>query len=155
MRARLLAIALATIGVLTLFASTGASAQGAPLFAVLLGGQECNGAAPPLCRQGDLDAFGSATITFPTATQVCYGITVHRLVAITGAHIHPGQAGVNGGIVVNMTPAGMPVGNPFAWGGCVAATSATVSQIKANPSNFYVNVHSSAFINGAIRGQLF
>jgi CHRD domain len=162
MRARLVAIALATIGVLTTFASTGASAQGTPLFAVLNGVNECNGTAVPnplTCRIGDTDGYGSATILFPSTTQVCFGIAVDNIGNVTGAHIHTGSTGVNGGIVVNMSPpAGL--GNPRAWAGCVAAAAATVSAIKANPTAFYINVHTTgapapAFPNGAIRGQLF
>ena len=60
--------------------STSAFAQQAtPLFAVLNGSNECNGASPPKCRHGDLNGFGSATIIFPTATTVCFGIVVGGL----------------------------------------------------------------------------
>jgi hypothetical protein len=123
---------------------------------------ECNGAAVPnplVCRVGDADGYGSATILFPSTTQVCFGIAVDNVGNVTAAHIHTGAAGVNGGIVVGLSPP-PGVGNPRAWAGCVPAAAATISAIKANPTAFYVNVHTTgapapAFPNGAIRGQLF
>jgi hypothetical protein len=159
MQIRLLALALAALASLTMFGPTGAQAQGVPLFAVLNGVNECNGATPLTCRVGDADGYGSATILFPSTTQVCFGITVDNIGNVTAAHIHTGSAGVNGAIIVNLSPpAGL--GNPRAWAGCVAAASATIAAIKANPTAFYVNVHTTgapapAFPNGAIRGQLF
>jgi hypothetical protein len=159
MRIRLFALALAALASLAIFGSTGAQAQGVPLFAVLNGVNECNGATPLTCRVGDTDGYGSATILFPAANQVCFGITVDNLGTVSAAHIHTGAAGANGAIIVNLSPpAGL--GNPRAWGGCVAAPAATVTAIKANPTGFYVNVHTAgapapAFPNGAIRGQLF
>jgi hypothetical protein len=158
MRARLWAIALATLASLAFFASTGASAQGVPLFAVLNGANECNGAASPTCKTGDPNAFGSATILFPAANRVCFGITVDNLGSVNAAHIHTGAATVNGGILVSLSPASPLAGNPNAWAGCVAAAAGTVTAIKANPTGFYVNVHTTGpggFPNGAIRGQLF
>lgn len=143
-------------------ASTNARAQsvlGAPLFAVLNGGNECNAAAPPQCRLGDLDAIGSATISFAprdAATHwVCWGITADNLAAPTAAHIHSNVSGLNGAIVVPLTPPVAPLGgNPGASSGCVPATIAIVNAIRLDPTRFYVNVHSVAFPNGAIRGQL-
>ena len=162
MRIRLFALALAALASLTIFGSHGAQAQGTPLFAVLNGVNECNGAAVPnplTCRVGDTDGYGSATILFTAATQLCFGITVDNIGNVTAAHIHTGSPGVNGPIIVNLSPpAG--VGNPRAWAGCVAVAAATANAIKANPTAFYVNVHTTgapapAFPNGAIRGQLF
>jgi hypothetical protein len=56
----------------------------------------------------------------------------------------------------------MAPGDPRGWGGCAGAaqgvTATNINQIKANPQNFYVNVHTAApngFPAGAIRGQLF
>ena len=160
MHAHLSAFLLAALAGLAMFGSTSAAAQGVPMFAVLNGGNECNGAAVnPICKQGDTDGYGSATILFTAANQICYGVAVDNVGNVTAAHIHRGAATVNGPIVVDMSPAA-GVGNPRAWAGCVAAAAATVSQIKANPSGFYVNVHTTgapapAFPAGAVRGQLF
>ena len=141
----------------TLVISAGAHAQspfGGPLFAVLNGGNECNGAV--VCRQGDLNGIGSATITFPTATMVCWGINVDSLAGANAAHIHSGFSGLNGGIVVNLTPPNAPAaGNPGASSGCVGEIAAgIVAAIRNDPTRFYVNVHNVAFPNGAVRGQL-
>jgi hypothetical protein len=37
----------------------------------------------------------------------------------------------------------------------VTITTTLFNQIKASPGAYYANVHTSAFPNGAIRGQLF
>lgn len=134
-------------------AANSAFAQGAPLFAVLNGGNECSNASPPLCRQGDLDGYGSATVIFPTATSICFGITVNNLDKPTAAHIHRGPSSVNGGIVIPLTqPA---TGAPGASSGCKDGILAgTVTAIRSDPTLFYVNVHTAAFPNGAVRGQL-
>ena len=132
--------------------SGGAFAQGAPLFAVLNGGNECDNANPPRCQQGDPDGFGSVTIIFPSGTEVCFGIVVDNIGAPTVAHIHPGVSTENGPPTVTL--AAPSSGNPGASSGCVAAAAATVTAIKKNPTKFYVNVHNGAFPDGAVRGQL-
>src|SRR5690349_16228670 len=104
MQIRYLALAFAALASLTIFGSTGAQAQGVPLFAVLNGVNECNGATPLTCRVGDADGYGSATILFPSTTQVCFGIAVDNVGNVTAAHIHTGAAGVNGAIIVNLSP---------------------------------------------------
>jgi hypothetical protein len=155
MRARLLALALATIAGLTIFASTGASAQGIQLFAVLNGGNECNPTGT--CRVGDLDAFGAAAVIFPTGNKVCFAIVANDLTGATVAHIHRGAAGVKGDIVVTLkAPSAPSAGDPGASSGCATPVSTNiVGQIKGNPSGFYINVHNAGFPDGAIRGQLF
>lgn len=155
--------ALAAVGVLACSTSARAqSAMGAPLFAVLNGGNECNSAAPPagpVCRKGDLDAIGSATVLLvplnATTTTICFGLTVDNLAGATAAHIHRGPSGVNGGVVVNLLPPNAPGGgNPGASSGCTNVPAATANAIRADPTSFYVNVHNGAFPNGAVRGQL-
>jgi hypothetical protein len=142
-----------TVGMLVISSSAFAQ-QATPLFAVLNGGNECNGASPPVCRQGNLFGFGSATIIFPTATSICFGIVVNGIVSPpTLAHIHSGTSGINGPIVIPLTP---PVtGNPGASSGCVSpVAAATILAIRADPTKFYVNVHNKPFPAGTMRGQL-
>jgi hypothetical protein len=77
---------------------------------------------------------------------------------MVGAHIHPGVAGVNSGVLLG-TPvsAAAPValtGGTLEYSVEVAVTDAVVQQIANNPSAFYFNVHSPANPGGFARGQL-
>jgi hypothetical protein len=110
---------------------------------------------------GDLDATGQAHLElFPETDTVCYRIKWSKIDGtVTGAHIHVGPEGVNGGIVITLF--GGPLGTPTAFPGdrftvsdCVAADGATIDAILADPSNYYVNVHTGADFHGVIRGQL-
>jgi hypothetical protein len=104
------------------------------------------GAEVPPC---DADGTGTALVTI-TDTTVAYTITVANIDAPTAQHIHIGAAGVNGAIVVNLP--GTWVGNTLT--GTTTTTSAQAAAIIANPSGFYVNVHTNACPGGAVRGQL-
>jgi hypothetical protein len=94
----------------------------------------------------DPDGSGFAVITID-GTTLRYSVFVQNITAPTASHIHAGVAGTNGSIVV-----------PFTVGtlsnGTTTITTELASQINANPAGFYVNVHTSDFPNGAIRGQL-
>ena len=78
---------------------------------------------------------------------------------IIAAHIHPGAAGVNGGVIVNT---GVVAGSPVTQSdGVMSFTSAPVSvpaallqSIVSNPAGFYFNVHSPTNSGGVARGQL-
>jgi CHRD domain-containing protein len=78
----------------------------------------------------------------------------------TRAHIHKAPAGVNGGIHWDFLEAGNPVASisdqPTQLRGIARrrATGDLAAAILANPSGYYVNVHSTAFLGGAVRGQL-
>jgi hypothetical protein len=153
---RTLACAVA-VAIGSLAASSGAQAQSAfgdPLFAVLVGNNECDAAA--VCKKGDPDGIGSVTLIFPTTTSVCWGLTVDNLDKPTAAHIHSGTPANNGAPVVTLIAPIPPAnGNPGTSSGCVTPVAAgTIAAIKADPTRFYVNVHTTRFPNGAIRGQL-
>jgi CHRD domain len=102
---------------------------------------------------GDPDGRGSATVII-SDTSVCFGIVVDGIDGPTAAHIHRAVAGVNGDIVVVLTPPS--AGDPGASSGCVPVNDpALLTAIRRDPSAFYVNVHTGEFPAGAIRGQLF
>jgi len=123
---------------LSLFAPA-ASAQS--FIANLTGAQE----VPP----ADPDGTGTATIDI-LGTTVNYTIIVANITPPIAQHIHIGPAGVNGPIVVNLP--GTWVGNTLV--GSTTTDTATAAAIAANPSGFYVNVHTNDFPGGAVRGQL-
>ena len=116
-----------------------------PLTATMDGAAEVPG-------PGDANALGSAAVTVDQVSNtVCYALHVVNLGEIpTAAHIHRGAVGVAGPVVVTLTA---PIdGNSS---GCVAGVeAATVTQLMQNPADFYVNVHTPNFPDGAARGQL-
>ena len=116
------------------------------LGAVLTGAQEAPG-------PGDEDGFGHATVSFNAARDVVTITTsVSGIGTPTAAHIHEGAAGVPGNVVVGFAGATAPLVNGAAVS--VAVDPTLANSILANPSGFYVNVHTAAFPAGAIRGQL-
>jgi CHRD domain len=121
------------------------------LFAVLRGRNELAG--DPLRRgAGDPDGRGSSNVTID-GTSVCFGIAVTNISAPTAAHIHQGKRNQNGPFVVTLVhPAS---GDPGASSGCTEASADLAAAIQRHPRRYYVNVHTSDFPDGAIRGQLF
>ena len=101
---------------------------------------------------GDPDGAGTAVIRIRRSdAQLCYRITVSNIqLPAVGAHIHRGAAGGSGPIVVPFTAPG----DNGASAGCVAADAALITEILANPGNFYANVHSREFPGGAVRAPL-
>jgi hypothetical protein len=124
-----------------------------PLFAVLLGGNEVG--SDGKASAGDLNGKGSATILVDSGRgMLCFGITVSGLGSPVAAHIHRAATGVNGNIVVPLVPP--TTGNPGSSSGCVSGVSrGLLTSIKNGPTGFYVNVHTTEFPGGAVRGQLF
>lgn len=112
------------------------------LSANLTGASEVPGPADP-------DGSGSATVTIDQEDgEVCYDIQVENIGDPVAAHIHSGAAGVSGPPVV-------PLPIDSGMNSCVTGVdSALVQDIATNPANFYVNVHTAEFPQGAVRGQL-
>ncbi|MFI7455716.1 CHRD domain-containing protein [Nonomuraea sp. NPDC049714] len=70
----------------------------------------------------------------------------------TAFHIHKGKAGVNGPVVIDLLSKGTIRGNTSF--GSVAVKSSLLRDIKRNPGNWYANLHTAQFPDGAVRGQL-
>lgn len=110
---------------------------------VLLGENEVPG-------PGDPDGLGFAGVKINTRGQACWGIGVRRIVAPTAAHVHEGDAGVAGPVVVTLSP---PPEDGHTRG-CTPVDPALAEAIAADPSHYYVNVHNADYPSGAVRGQL-
>ena len=103
---------------------------------------------------GDPSGAGFGFVfTTDTPNQLCGGMVLFGLSAQpTAAHIHDGDTGVSGPVVV---PLATPTNGDFSENiGCYTVDGALLNDIKTTPGGFYMNVHTSAFPNGAIRGQL-
>ena len=85
----------------------------------------------------------------PPKGTACYIMNVGALENVTAAHIHSGGAGETGRPVVNLEA---PEGGTS--GGCVPVNADISAAILGSPGSYYVNVHTRAFPDGAIRGQL-
>lgn len=111
--------------------------------ATLTGAQEVGG--------GDPDGAGRAEVSISDGfNQVCWDInSISNLDTVTAAHIHRGARGVNGPPVFTLTKS-----NEGDWKGCADGSQWTQDRISNNPEMFYVNVHTTRYPNGAIRGQL-
>lgn len=135
-------------------AQTDASLATAGIFnyyAVLLGANELT----PTTPAGDPTAVGFArVIVDTTANTVTFTILDSDLpnTTIIASHIHEKGAGLQGDVEI-------PFNQPFSTGGVssgtVPADPAVLARLVANPSGFYVNVHTRTFPAGASRGQLF
>jgi hypothetical protein len=106
---------------------------------------------------GDPDGAGTALIRLnPTEGLVCFKLVVRGVDTLTAAHIHQAPAGSAGPVVVPLTtPTATAADSSVQQSkGCVSADPSLIAAIKANPSQFYANVHNKAYPAGAVRAQL-
>jgi hypothetical protein len=146
MHRRVLISTASAIALAFLLAGSALAAGGAPRVATLSGANE----VPP----ADPDGSGFARITLNAGQgTVCWDYTVTNItLPVTGAHIHVGAAGTNGGVVVPLRPTNT---GPWPTSGCRENVNPMIIQAIIDfPQNYYVNVHTSDYPDGAIRGQL-
>lgn len=138
----------ASAALLTTTAFAQGETGGVRFTATMTGAQEVPG-------PGDPNATGTAVLRVnPGVPQICYDISVANIDGtINNAHIH---------IINPPTGFGPPVVNltaPVSGSVKDCATSPNVTREEAlaiikNPENYYVNIHSTTFPNGAVRGAL-
>jgi len=92
-------------------------------------------------------ATGSAHFTLNQGQEeICFNIETSGLSGpLLADHIHVGEAGINGGVVVNLGGA---------LDGCVSADGDLIKTIRQNPGGYYVNLHTALNPGGEVRGQL-
>lgn len=95
------------------------------------------------------NAAGTAVAIVDPATLMAKISVVTSDLPGTSAHVHAGAKGVTGPIVLPLseTTAGSGI-----WTATATLTTTQMTTLKAG--NYYVNVHSAAFPDGEIRGQL-
>ena len=83
----------------------------------------------------------------PKAGKACWTITIKGAGTLLSAHVHRGLAGKNGPVVI-------PLGDRWSKTGCVFVSAKTLDTVAKSPSSYYVDVHTKAYVNGVVRGQL-
>jgi hypothetical protein len=153
MRKRALSVvaASATVGLVAmLLFAPAASAAPRTSVARLNGEKEVPG-------QGDPNGVGTAIIrTNWQKRRVCFGLVWSGLGPVAAAHIHVGTATEAGDVVVPLFVPNQPLPrNIRSLGGCVYKVARTlIGRIQRYPKRYYVNIHTTGFPDGAIRGQL-
>jgi hypothetical protein len=127
--------------------NAGGSGKANVFVAKMTGGMEVPPAEPT--------ATARAVITLkPSSDTVCFRLHWDGLTSVTASHIHLGDAGVTGSVVVPFFGAPIP-DTITSVGGCVHNVDpALIQDIHNNPSGYYVNVHDAAYPGGAVRDQL-
>ncbi|MGH3934230.1 MAG: CHRD domain-containing protein [Pseudonocardiaceae bacterium] len=106
-------------------------------------------------NDGDRDGQGSARLDLnPQRGTACYEIAWKNLDGmVTAFHLHTGQRGKEG-------PHWIDFFNDKKFAGeqtvsdCVTSTREKIEAVINDPSAYYLQVHTTAFEKGAIRGQL-
>lgn len=109
----------------------------------LFGEYETSGGAGP-----DQTADFSAELDLGKG-RICYMLEVDGIDDFTAAHIHEGRKGKDGPPVMKLELMGDD-GRDV----CVDADKELLAKIARKPGEYYVNVHTVRYPDGAVRGQL-
>jgi hypothetical protein len=98
------------------------------------------------------DASGEATIDINSdRNEVCYEIKLEGAEGINAAHIHSGEEGEAGPVVIDLEYEGGDSGGE----GCVdGIDEGDLEKVSKDPVKHYLNIHSEQYPDGAARGQL-
>lgn len=112
---------------------------------------------------GDRGGYGFARLALDEGEErACYFIGWGHLEGdVTAAHLHVGPRGHNGGHAIDFFTGKRFDGDEDGAWGCVRVTDDRhgsardkIRYIIDNPEDFYINIHTTRFEDGAIRGQL-
>lgn len=105
---------------------------------------------------GDFDGQGSARLDLDLERgTACYEITWENLDGmVTAFHLHKARRGSDGPHWIDFFNNKNFPGEKTTVSECVNSTRENIEAVMKNPSDFYLNVHSTAFEKGAVRGQL-
>jgi hypothetical protein len=98
---------------------------------------------------GDQDGLGRGQFKVNLSRdQFCFHIGLENTADVTGGHVFEGAPGETGPAVVDLQL------DDNGGKGCVAVAHAILAAIAMNPHDYYVQVSTVVFPNGAVRGQL-
>lgn len=102
--------------------------------------------------RGDTDGYAKAELTVSDElNQICYDLNdVRGIGNITSAAIYRGAKGSTGRVVVRMRAA-----NEGGWKNCVGRTEWLEDSLERSAGAYYIQVNTSDYPNGAIRGQFY
>lgn len=123
-----------------------ADGGGRPLMTTLTGAAEIPG-------PGDPDGFGVASLSLRNGrSEICYDISVMEVtLPATSAHIHEIDPELGFGPIVVALSAPGESGHST---GCATVRREVIKAILQNPEGYYVNVHTTDYPDGALRGDL-
>jgi LPXTG-motif cell wall-anchored protein len=105
---------------------------------------------------GDPAGTGQGWVTIKADNSVCYKVTWSGLSQpATAGHIHKGVKGLPGAVVVPFFGDGKKASGQGSDESCAQVQDlAVVEGLRKNPQNYYINIHTAQYPQGAIRGQL-
>ncbi len=161
-----IAIGAAAAGFLTLGLGTAQAGHGAGGLTIGLDGENEVG------TMGDPDASGNITldffaavdnptVVFPNEEYVCFELNLDGIEIddVTGLHIHEVSGNEknpkndNGGVVVNLTPGIGAEDQCVSLEANETSPGVDIAELKDEPREYYVNLHTAEDPAGAIRGQ--
>jgi hypothetical protein len=130
-----------------------ARAKSRPVFlqAALAGANEVPVAGGPAVNDPDGRATGLVRVQ---GDRITFAFSWKGTTAPTLGHIHQGRAGVNGPVVVPLFTTPMPDTVTAAAGNVTITDAALADSLRSDPDQFYLNLHTTEFPGGAVRGQL-
>jgi hypothetical protein len=144
---KLALVALAVAAAMWLTACNPGDDEGGKLTADLSGEKE-------VCEGDTCGGTGTGTAEVEINSdqnELCYEIAVQGVEKVNAAHIHSGEEGEAGPVVIDLKYQGDDSGS----NACLDdIEESELEDVSEEPANFYVNVHSERYPDGAVRGQL-
>lgn len=97
---------------------------------------------------------GTATFKLMSNNSLMYNFSVSNLTsgdALTAAHFHTGNAGANGGVILDFSPT---FSGSASSGTIVNVRQSLVDSLKSDANEIYFNVHSTQVASGIVRSQI-
>jgi hypothetical protein len=107
--------------------------------------------AEVVSSSGDRDGYAEAEVSIANnLDQICYDINNARnLGPITSVSLNRGRMGQTGPVVLRFREA-----NEGGWKNCVKRSEWLEANLEWRPGNYYVQISTTEYPNGAVRGQL-